>query len=537
MKRSLMVCALMMVLTSLVFAQPELSVSPNPLKFGYISINGSQQRDVIFYNIGDQNLVVDSAEFIQPFGIESIDGLTIAPGDSAIVQTSFDPVVIEYYHDPIIIHYNNPTEPQYEILTEANCIRGFEPGEIMWSFQHIENVVCVTATEDFNGDGLPDVAAEGYDAGAQGDPLVCLSGSGIDATEVIWSVHPQGGPSSSGGYGDDCLWSCSDLNGDGHGDLIRGGAWGSRTIFAIDGETGATIWTYDTYANPPSGWIYSVDQMGDITGDGVGEVLAAAGSDANRAYCLNGATGELIWYYTADDGVSSIKSLSDVNGDGYDDAVFSSLDYGVHVYCVSGNSPGPVATPIWVYDIDENTYSISTIGDVNDDGYEDVIAGTWGSGVVALSGYSENYQGTLLWNYPLGNNIMRVISCPDLNDDGYEDVLVASWSSYTEAVSGHDGSSIWRTYTGNNTWAVDYTDDINGDGVIEVVSGSFTHNVYLMDGVTGAILWQNGVFAKPFSLRGISDVNGDGYSDIIVGTQMLNNQGGQVIPTRSTAAR
>ena len=526
MRRMLMVFLAISMFAPTLMAQPEIQVSPDTLKFGHISLGGNQQRNITIYSVGDMALIIDSTYAPGPFYIEPVSGVSIDPGDSLVVATDFTPDTEIDYEAEFEI-YNSAMDAYYALPVTAHGVPAYEPGEIIWSFQHIENVVCLAATEDYNGDGLPDVAAEGYDAGAQGDPLVCLSGSGNVQTETIWSVQPQGGPSNSGGYGDQCLAYVDDLNGDGYGDLLRGGAWGSRTVFAIDGISGGTIWSYDTYEHTPSGWVYSVAQTGDLNGDGVPEALACAGSDANRGYCFDGATGELIWQRNADDGVSSIISIGDVNDDGLDEAVMSSLDNGTHIYCVSGASEGN-GTTLWIYNVGDNTYSLSPIGDINDDGYMDVIAGTWGSGVMALSGYSEDNAGSRIWQFPLMDYVMRVVSCPDLNDDGYEDVLVASWGNFALALSGVDGTELWRYVCGDDVWAIDFTGDINGDGVVEVIAGSFTNTVYLIDGTSGDLIWQTPVGAKAMTVRGISDVNGDGYADVIAGTQMLNGVGGQV---------
>jgi len=526
MRRLLMVFLAVLAAAGTVTAEPEIQVAPDPLKFGYISIGGVQQREIKIYNVGDMTLIIDSTHAPQPFFIEQLYGISIEPAESLIVETGFMPDEESDYAAEFEI-YNNAMDAYYHLPVTAHGVRAFEPGEIIWSYQHIENVVCLAATEDYNGDGLPDVVAEGFDSGAQGDPLICFSGSGDDQSEIIWSVQPEGGPSNSGGYGDQCLAYIDDLNGDGFGDLLRGGAWGSRTVFAINGLSGETIWSYDTYEHTPSGWIYSVAQTGDLNGDGVPEALACAGSDANRGYCFDGATGGLIWQRAADDGVSSIISIGDVDDDGLDEAVMSSLDNGTHVYCVSGASQGN-GTIIWIYNVGDNTYTLDPIGDLNDDGYLDVIAGTWGSGVMALSGYSESDDGLRLWRFPLMDYVMRVVSCPDLNDDGYDDVLVASWANFALAISGVDGSELWRYDCGDDVWAIDFTNDINGDGKVEVIAGSFTNNVYLIDGASGALVWQTPVGAKATTVRGIGDINGDGHADVIAGTQMLSGVGGEV---------
>jgi hypothetical protein len=183
-------------------------------------------------------------------------------------------------------------------------------GDLIWWFQGIENVVCVSKFVDVDGDALPDVLMESYDSGAPvADHFFCIKGNSPGYGTVLWSCRPLGGPSNSGGYGDQCVSYIEDVNGDGHADALLGTAWGGRTAYAINGMTGGVIWSYDTYVHTPSGWIYSICPIADLTGDGIDEVLFCAGSDANAAYCVNGTNGNLIWKFQADDAVMSVCQI------------------------------------------------------------------------------------------------------------------------------------------------------------------------------------------------------------------------------------
>jgi outer membrane protein assembly factor BamB len=520
----------LLILTTVALGAPELTVYPDTVKFGMISIGGNHSRTFAAYNTGDSELIINSIDMPDPVLTLSNPSLpiTLNAGDSINISIQFNPVDITQYDGDIQFFSNDPNSP-LSIPAVASGIDLFLPGEIIWSYQGIENVVSCAAIEDIDGDEIMDVIAESYDAGANGDPLTAVSGSGFNTGQLIWSAHPQGGPSNSGGYGDECLDVISDLNGNGTPDIIRGAAWGCRSVFAIEGSTGETIWSYDTYQNPPSGWVYGVATAGDVNGDNVPDVLAGAGSDANRAWCFDGATGDPIWTLIAGDAVFDVVSIGDVNDDQIPDAVIASGDFGDDkVYCISGASNG-VASQIWTYSTGgADVHVVDKIGDLNNDGYNDVIAGTWYNGdrVIALSGHSSGTADTI-WTSAIGNHVMKVVSCPDLNSDGYEDVLVASWSNIAIALSGFDGTFLWSYHIGNDVWSIYWSYDVTNDGIADVAAGSFTGSVYLIDGSSGSLVWETPSESKIFTIRPIKDVNGDGYNDIIAGQQYLQNQGGR----------
>ena len=214
-------------------------------------------------------------------------------------------------------------------------------GDLLWWFQGIENVECVSQFVDVDGDDLPDVLVETYDAGAPtADHFYCIKGNSLGYGTVFWSCRPPGGPSNSGGYGDQCVSYIEDLDGDGYADALLGTAWGGRTAYAIEGDLGYVIWSYDTYDNPPSGWIYSICPIEDLNADDIPEVLFGAGSDADAAFCVDGTNGNLIWKFSANDAVFAVAEIEDVNDDGKNDALIGAGDNEDRIICVSGASSG-----------------------------------------------------------------------------------------------------------------------------------------------------------------------------------------------------
>jgi hypothetical protein len=400
-------------------------------------------------------------------------------------------------------------------------------GDLIWWFQGIENMVCVSEFVDVDGDALPDVLLESYDSGAPvQDHFFCIKGNSPGYGDTLWSCRPLGGPSNSGGYGDQCVSHIEDVNGDGHDDALLGTAWGGRTAYAINGMTGATIWSYDTYAHADTGWVYSICPIPDLTGDGIDDVLLGIGSPGDVAICVNGTNGNLIWKFHANDAIATVAAIEDVNNDGYADAVIGGLDYEYRIICLSGHSSGTPSI-IWQFDTGGGLWDVSVIEDVNGDGYDDVIAGGTANTVFCRNGRTGGY----IWSYYVGSAdwVMRVEPIADINDDGIQDVLVGSWKNAIICLSGANGSLICEytvgTLNGGDVWSVDPIDDVNGDGYPEALGGSFDYYVYCVDVKACTLLWSYYTGNRLYTVRGLPDVNGDGVPDALAGTQMLSDGG------------
>jgi hypothetical protein len=402
-------------------------------------------------------------------------------------------------------------------------------GDLLWRAPGIENVVCMEWIEDIDGDDLPDVIFETYDAGApQTDHLIAIRGASSGVGDVIWSIRPPGGPSNSGSYGDNCLRISPDLDGDGVSDVLLGTAWGGRTAYAVSGIDGDILWSFDTYGDSPptppaSGWVYGIDWIGDFTGDGVPEVIFCTGSDNNGMYCADGSTGAIQWFMEGPDAFFDCRNVGDVNGDGFDDAAFGAGDNGDMLFVMSGPGDG-AGNPdvIWQLPYGDSVFSIAPMASMNGDMVPEIVAGAWDNTVKCHEGGT----GGILWTAPIGFPVMRIAVGGDVNDDGVPDIAVASWASSAKMVSGLTGTILWSTPLGDDVWAIDVVDDVTGDGVGDVVAGSFNKKIYLLDGTDGSVEWFYTTNAKLFTVRGTPDLDGNGTPDVIGGTQELSGVGG-----------
>lgn len=395
-------------------------------------------------------------------------------------------------------------------------------GHLLWNFLAIDDVECVSQINDVNGDGISDVLAESYDAGASGlAHFFCLSGS---TGETIWAVWPQGGVSNSGGWGDQCVSSCPDLNGDGYSDALLGTAWGGRTVFAINGKDGAVLWSYDTYHDSiASGWVYCVNWLPDVDGDSIPEVLATTGKDCKTVFCFSGAGGQILWRFYAQDALGSVCAINDLNNDGYADVVAGAWgnNEDQHVYCISGKSQGNQPQVLWSYDAQGDVYCVRTIPDINHNGNDDVVASTWSDYIYCLEGGS----GEPLWSSNIGNYGMRIELLSDITGDTVPEIIVGSWNDAVILLDGKSGAEIWRTPVGNDAWTVYPLSDVSGDGQPDVLAGSGDGKVYCLNGTDGELIWDYSTGGWVNSVRSISDVNGDGASDAIAGNQFSGSPG------------
>ena len=286
------------------------------------------------------------------------------------------------------------------------------------------------------------------------------------------------------------------------------------------------------------------------------------------------------WFSSGDDQADAWMGYSvgscDLNNDGYGDVIVGALGFdGVSpntgkVYVYHGGPGGLSPTPDWTSSGDGQAEqffgaSVSGAGDVNGDGYDDVLIGCSGydtantnagkayiyfggpSGLGAIEDWSASGTDTpgLRFGY-------SGASAGDVNDDGYDDVIIGTYSQwafvYLGGVGGPSPGFAWASAGDGPALnlqfgrAVSGAGDVNGDGFDDVVVGDArndtgpyeTGKIFVFFGNPGGLSasadWtstgEDGYRCQFGGAVGSAgDVNGDGYSDIIVGAQSFNAQG------------
>jgi outer membrane protein assembly factor BamB len=398
-------------------------------------------------------------------------------------------------------------------------------GTLLFSMVGADNAACVRGIPDVTGDGLDEIIVGIDESGT--DNVFCLSGASSGTADVVWSVQTADGVSGGAPYGDESVVHVGDADGNGYDNVLIGTAWGGRTAYDFDTLDGTIHWRFDTYLTADSGWIYSLDRMSDVTGDGVPETVFGAGSDSNSIYLVDGASAAggqatVVWRYPAPDGVGSVRNLGDINGDGAADVFAAVWDYGDTFVCLDGGNAPTGGTVLWSYPV-SGAHSTGVLPDISGDGVNEALAVIWasdGSSIRCLNGAT----GGELWRSTTVTAAgMMVDVIEDVNGDDAPDLVVGSWDNAVIVLDGKNGQEIWRTpvgtTNGGDVWTVRGIADLDGDGVNDVIAGSFDLHAYAMSGVDGEVLWSYSTGNRVFSIAPVGDLDGDGGPEVVVGTQ------------------
>ena len=131
--------------------------------------------------------------------------------------------------------------------------------------------------------------------------------------------------------------------------------------------------------------------------------------------------------------------------------------------------------------VDQNVNAVTT-ADLIGDGKPVILTATDGWLVWALAPDGEE-----VWQRQIEHHAARTLVIGDVEEDGRQEVLVGA-EYYTSNLLEADGRIRW-TVNGGPCFTALALADLNGDGVKESVYGAMDGNVYAVDSVSGEILW------------------------------------------------
>jgi len=430
-----------------------------------------------------------------------------------------------------------------------------------------EHYAFISNVGDVNGDGYDDVAigsAPRITSSLPGRVDVFYGSSAGLSESPSWSMT---GDQVGSNFGS--AMRAGDVNGDGYYDLLIGASYyddgeiDEGKVFVYLGSSAGlsheASWSYEgEQLNANLGYL-NINPSGDVNHDGYSDVLVTArGFDNGRGRVLlflgskNGLNNSPSWVMTGDQTESMFGNASvigDVNGDGFLDIGVGAWQYDNgqvdegRAYIYYGSITGIRTQPSWIVEsnISGGTWGkhIAPAGDVNGDGFSDILVGSdlYGSnkGFLFL-GSSNGPSTTPDWSsISYGDNLNTI---GDVNLDGYSDVCVGRpWASsatggvviYYGSINGLSVNPNWSV-TGPSTgshfgFPCVSLGDINGDQAADIGIGAHTYPNYLRNGRAYAYYGNPSFFGY---------VRDDLYNPISGITVMLGD--GRTVSTDDSAA-
>ena len=301
-----------------------------------------------------------------------------------------------------------------------------------------------------------------------------------------------------------------------------------------------------------SGW--SVSGAGDVNNDGYSDFIIGAYNasplgriNAGETYLLFGKKSgltdidlknltqgiKILGATQNDNSGSSVSDAGDVNGDGYDDVIIAATKKS---YLIFGKNSGFTNIDLETLTLsqgitirgsnikDNSGWSVSTAGDVNKDGYNDIIIGSHHENPLGRIAAGETYLifgkksltdiDLVTLSYPQGIIIQgantndesgwSVSGAGDVNNDGYDDIIIGA--RYANPLGRTNAGESYLIFGKNNRFA-------NID----------LRNLALPQGIK--IIGNSNKDNSGWAVGGAGDVNNDGYDDIIIGARYADPLG------------
>jgi Ca2+-binding RTX toxin-like protein len=434
---------------------------------------------------------------------------------------------------------------------------------------------------DINGDGFADLiigapfAAPGGRTDAGASYVVFGKAGGFAASLELSALDGLNGFVLNGIDAIDrsgrSVSGAGDVNGDGFSDLITG-AWLGEAIYivfgkaggfdaslelsSLDGISGLVINGIDPYDSAG----FSVSGAGDVNGDGFADLIIGAPRAApggrihtGESYVVFGKAGGFgrSLELSALDGTNGflmngidansrydqpVSGAGDVNGDGFADLIIGAPSVG-ESYLVFGKAGGfPASLELSSLDgtngfvLNGSGSSVSGAGDVNGDGFADLIIGAPHASPGGRSSAGESYvvfgkAGGFAASLDLsaldglngfvingidGGNIasgdrsgFSVSSAGDVNGDGFADLIIG-------APGGDPGT---REDAGESYVVFGKASGFAASLDLSTFAGT---DGFVINGIDGGSRFSSGDQSGYAVSRG-GDVNGDGYDDLIIG--------------------
>ncbi|MBT7410686.1 MAG: hypothetical protein HN826_13370, partial [Methylococcales bacterium] len=433
-----------------------------------------------------------------------------------------------------------------------------------------------------------------------GQSFVIFGSSSFSSTLEASALNGSNGFILNGAAADDDLGefvTSGDINGDGLSDLIMGaknitvnGNDDAGGVVVVYGKTSSFTSSIDVSSlTVNDGFVihginvndYTGDQVssGDINGDGIDDFIISAYTDTNGVNAgsvyvlfgqtanqtstvdlsaLNGSNGFVINGINANDLTGSTVSFSnDINGDGFGDILISADDASPNGKSDAGQSyvvfgASSFSTTLELSSLDGNNgitlngatakddAAISTAGDINGDGFDDLIVGAedhtnfgnYGAGSSFLLFGSSSLASTIELSEInasngfifLGQNFedysgTNVSQAGDVNGDGFDDLLISAPNADPNGISNAGTTYLLyggNQFTGSATQSGDSSDNtLTGTTAQDIIAGGLGDDIIIGSGGTDVLRGGAGDDTLAISDTSFQIINGGTGTDTL----------------------
>ncbi|MCH7548412.1 MAG: VCBS repeat-containing protein, partial [Candidatus Krumholzibacteriota bacterium] len=369
---------------------------------------------------------------------------------------------------------------------------------------------------DLNGDGVLDVVFANANAGN----AIYLNTAGLPTT-----------PSNTTDVADVTTGvALGDVDGDGDLDLVYGNFNASNKLYINNSGTFSTVPDWEESGTPTS--TFSV-ALGDVDGDGDLDLVSGNTGQSNllnenTSVPFPAAPGWQSGTPTNTFGVA----LGDVDGDGRLDVVYGNGGFILErntLHLNAGNNSVFSIAPAWSSGPANRTFGVA-FGDVNGDGYTDLVCGNFGSGNTLYLNEGVMLADTVAWE-SIDISSTFVVALGDVDGNGYLD-LVCGNRGQSNTLYLNDGGQLSRTASWVSTETKNPSGvalgDMDGDGDLDLVCGNDggSNTLYLnTNGLFSTTpAWTSGGQARRTFGVALGDVDGDGDLDIVFGNCETDDQ-------------
>ena len=319
--------------------------------------------------------------------------------------------------------------------------------------------------------------------------------------------------------------AAADLDHDGFYEIVFTTYTNDRRAHCLNAEDGSVKWIYDI-----GGCGDVAPVIYDMNNDGVLDVVMN-GSCNPTIFCINGATGNLIWSHPSGGG-DSPPTVADMDNDGLPEVLFG--NFNGQIRALNGED-GSTAKIIQANPFQNAIQTAPTLVDVNNDGQLDIIAANFFNDD-GLYVWAFDYETTqTIWINHMEDtsdnfHAYHGGAVADIDNDGKQEYVIGSGTGIVHAINVEDGSDHWIIAIPNssNMSAISIA-DLDNDGELEIIFNNndpvtLDERLWIYSGMDGFLEWS---FSVPFtSFRGFSigDINGNGQLDLVSGHFMGNLQ-------------